>query len=233
MEDRLGLAMLAVHDFIGGCRELGETLTAIAALATEAIGVDEAGLTLNEADGRVKTVVYTDKVVTEIDEAQYQSDRGPCLEACRRGEVILVADIGVDAKDEWPEFATSAVSHGVHSSASLPIVVGNTGIGALNFYDHRVGRFDAQRVALARLFAGQAAVVSAFYEKAEAADHLKRAMESRATIEQAKGVIIAAAGCSPDEAFDILRIQSQAENRKLRDVAAELIELQRRRQRPT
>jgi AmiR/NasT family two-component response regulator len=53
-------------------------------------------------------------------------------------------------------------------------------------------------------------------------------MESRAIIEQAKGVIIATSGCSADEAFDLLRLQSQTENRKLRDIASELVTRHRR-----
>ena len=52
---------------------------------------------------------------------------------------------------------------------------------------------------------------------------LRQAMESRAAIEQAKGVIIGATGCDEDAAFRLLAKQSQHENRKLRDVAEELV----------
>ena len=64
---------------------------------------------------------------------------------------------------------------------------------------------------------------------------LRRAMESRAVIEQAKGIIIAATGCDPDQAFDVLVRQSQHENRKVAEIAAELVTSkihQDRRQRP-
>ena len=49
-------------------------------------------------------------------------------------------------------------------------------------------------------------------------------MESRATIEQAKGIIMAANHCSPDAAFDILRRASQNRNVKLRDIANDIVE---------
>jgi hypothetical protein len=52
---------------------------------------------------------------------------------------------------------------------------------------------------------------------------LRRAMETRAVIEQAKGVIVATTGCDPDTAFDLLCQQSQHENRKLAVIAAELV----------
>jgi AmiR/NasT family two-component response regulator len=52
---------------------------------------------------------------------------------------------------------------------------------------------------------------------------LRRALETRATIEQAKGIVIAATGCDPDAAFDVLVRQSQHENRKLHAVAEDLV----------
>jgi hypothetical protein len=58
---------------------------------------------------------------------------------------------------------------------------------------------------------------------------LRLALESRAVIEQAKGVLMATAGCTADEAFPLLRRQSQHENRKLRDVAEQLVRDQQRR----
>jgi AmiR/NasT family two-component response regulator len=58
--------------------------------------------------------------------------------------------------------------------------------------------------------------------------HLRAALTTRATIEQAKGVVMAAMGIDPDAAFEILVTQSQHENRKLRDVATEIVERQRR-----
>ncbi|MFG1929017.1 ANTAR domain-containing protein [Cryptosporangium sp. NPDC048952] len=48
-------------------------------------------------------------------------------------------------------------------------------------------------------------------------------MASRAVIEQAKGIMIAQHGCSPDDAFTRLTKLSQHANRKLRDVAADLV----------
>jgi AmiR/NasT family two-component response regulator len=61
-------------------------------------------------------------------------------------------------------------------------------------------------------------------ELVDEVDGLRAAMANRAAIEQAKGLIIAARGCTPDEAFELLSRMSQNENRKLRDVAASLVE---------
>jgi AmiR/NasT family two-component response regulator len=59
-------------------------------------------------------------------------------------------------------------------------------------------------------------------------DGLNASAQTRAVIEQAKGTIMAATGCSADAAFAVLVAQSQTENRKLRDVAIEIMALKRR-----
>jgi len=55
------------------------------------------------------------------------------------------------------------------------------------------------------------------------AAQMREAMESRAVIEQAKGMLIAAHRCTPDEAFQMLSKSSQRSNRKLRDVAKAMV----------
>ena len=53
-------------------------------------------------------------------------------------------------------------------------------------------------------------------------DQLKSALKTRDLIGQAKGVIIATMGCSADEAFALLVTQSQHEQRRVSDIAAEI-----------
>jgi AmiR/NasT family two-component response regulator len=53
-------------------------------------------------------------------------------------------------------------------------------------------------------------------------------MTTRAVIEQAKGILMGATGCSAEHAFDLLRQQSQGENRKLHLVAQEIVDRQKR-----
>ena len=59
---------------------------------------------------------------------------------------------------------------------------------------------------------------------AEQARNLQAAMDHRSAIEQAKGILIATTGCDPDAAFHLLVQQSQHENRKLREIALELVQ---------
>ena len=73
--------------------------------------------------------------------------------------------------------------------------------------------------------AEQAAVTGRIESKAlRLAEEMRQAMETRAVIEQAKGMLIAAHGCTPDEAFQMLSESSQRTNRKLRDLATAMVE---------
>jgi AmiR/NasT family two-component response regulator len=52
---------------------------------------------------------------------------------------------------------------------------------------------------------------------------LQQALRARSVIDQAIGVLMAQERCQPDVAFDMLRLHSQHNNRKIRDVAVELV----------
>jgi transcriptional regulator with GAF, ATPase, and Fis domain len=226
MEAPLMRAMTIVQAFTEGSGDVEGTLRELAELGEEALGADMSGLTVRDERGRATTVVYTDRMVPAIDQVQYDADRGPCLDASRTHTIFEIEDMRHDGR--WPEFASAALEHGMHSSLSLPVVAANNGIGALNFYDHRVAFFDAEKRELGRLLAGQCAIVSLYWHHRDQATNLAAAMESRETIEQAKGVLMATTGCSADEAFVLLRQQSQHENRKLRDIAEEIVSRQKR-----
>lgn len=223
-------ALEALTGFVAGRQTLHETLLAVAHLGCAAVDADMAGLTLLDLDGRPTTAVCTAEGAAALDQAQYDVDDGPCLDAYRRQVVNRLGDIAADGR--WRSFAAEARARGIRSSLSVPLVVAGEGIGALNFYDHRSANFSAEDEDAGLLFAGQAAAVasvaSAYWEQAAAAEGLRQAMASRAVIEQAKGVIMASMGCGGETAFTVLRQQSQAENRKLREIAQEIVDRQRR-----
>jgi len=91
-----------------------------------------AGITLDDG-GHPSTGVYTDDESPRIDLAQYESGRGPCLDAWRQRRIVRIDDMR-QAMEEYPEFARSAMEHGVGSTISLAMVIGGEGIGALNLY---------------------------------------------------------------------------------------------------
>lgn len=204
---------------------LESILSRVAELAKRLIpGAAETSLTLIEGE-RATTAAYTAELALRLDEAQYAGDVGPCLEAARDGREVLVRDIRDETR--WPSYAAVAAAAGIRSSLSMPLPVQQEVIGALNIYGDASEAFNEDAAELARAFAGYAAIALAnaqvFAATAALAQQMKQAMESRAVIEQAKGILMGQRRCGEGEAFEILRDISQRSNRKLREVAEALV----------
>ncbi|HET6815744.1 MAG TPA: GAF and ANTAR domain-containing protein [Mycobacteriales bacterium] len=161
-----------------------------------------------------------------LDQTQYRHEHGPCLDSARVGHRVLIEDMYADAR--WPEFTSAANNAGVRSSLSVPLPVQRHVVGALNVYALQSQLFKDERVQLAEQFASYAAVAigntTLYLTSAKLATQMQEAMTSRAVIEQAKGILMAAHKCGPDEAFSRLTRLSQQSHKKLREVAAELVE---------
>lgn len=172
------------------------------------------------------TAASTDEVALALDHAQYDANDGPCLTAARTGQIIRLDEIAVD--DRWPAFSGAAGAHGIDSSLSAPLTLGGGADGGLNVYGRVVAAFSDDEVELLVAFADQASVVvsnaQAYWTAFEATRNLTIALDSRAVIERAKGVLIGRDGLSDDEAFDWLRQRSQHTNRKLHDIAIDVVE---------
>ena len=188
-------------------------------------GCEAASVTILERD-RPMTISSTSDTALALDGAQYRQDDGPCLRAAREERVVRVDD--APNHPDWTEFAQAAKELGVSSSLSIPLALPDpVTFGGINFYGGGDRSFDDDDQRLAEAFAAQAATVVsnalAYWGAFDQATNLTLAMEHRAEIEQAKGILMVTQHCSPDAAFDLLRRASQRENRKLRDIAADLV----------
>lgn len=191
-------------------------------------GADEASVTLMTGSKAFNAATYgaTSGLPLAADERQYAAERGPCVDAARANQSVVVADMRTD--DRWNDVLPAMAAEGVLSSLSIPLPVQGASIGALNIYSRTAAAFDDRSVAVGERLASFAAVAVAnavsYAKVAEQAENMQLAMASRAVIEQAKGIVMARVGCDADAAFQLLVEQSQHENRKLRDIAAELVE---------
>jgi len=187
-------------------------------------GAASVSVTVLESD-RPRTAAASDDLALQADAAQYDNDSGPCLEAVRGVKTVLVADLAGERR--WPGYVAKATPLGVRGSLSVPLGVENRVVGALNIYATAPDVFDDEAVDLAvelAQYAGIVATTADQYNRATTlADQMQRAMESRAVIEQAKGILMAQRHCSADEAFEVLVRLSQETHRKLRELAEALV----------
>ena len=224
-QEPLARSLAALSRFFVGDGTLQETLDRVTKHAEEAVPASVmTGITML-VDGRPSTAVFTDEAAAEIDTAQYETGVGPCLDSFRHRQIFRIDDTTKD--DRWRAFCEAAAASGVRSTLSIPLVANHVGVGAMNFYAREPNAFSEDDQDVASQFAVQAAVVlanaQAYWDAHQLSQNLATAMQSRAVIEQAKGILMGAQGCSADEAFQILVRASQRENRKLREIAEELV----------
>jgi GAF domain-containing protein len=214
-----------------GEQPLSATLERVAELAKQTIpGAADVSVTLLQ-DGQVASVAFTGSLSVQLDERQYEAGFGPCMDAAVSGGVIAIPDTA--DSPIYPDFARVAARKGIRHTLSVGLPVARQTIGALNIYATDETPFDEATQDLAAAFASYAAVAVAnagvYATTATLAANLQRALDSRAIIDQAKGILMARHGLSADAAFDRLAKQSQDTQRKLRDIAADLVdEVQRR-----
>ena len=222
-DDRLPAALLDLC-LVPADRPLPLVLEQVAGLATDVLGGQPAlSITVLGPEGGT-TVATSAQVAADLDLVQYRAGDGPCLEAVATGQALLVRD----SQDErrWPDLGRAAAAEGLRSVVSMPLPSGPPVTGGLNLYLHRPLTEEAAR-ARAEVFARHAAVpVAGSHLHAQAlqqVQNLQQALESRAVIDQAKGILMERHRLTAEQAFDVLARASNRTNTKVRSLAAHLV----------
>jgi GAF domain-containing protein len=201
-------------------------LTELARMATTVVDSPiSCGITLRY-EKTLLTVGSSDARAELLDETQYHHDVGPCLEAMRTDQVVDSGDTATESR--WPSYTSSAVEAGLRCSLSLPMTAGSETFGALNLYGfERPHLFQAPQRETLQIFAAHAAqtlrLASRRITDTAALAEMEEALRSRTVIDQALGVTMAQRHCTADEAFDILRHESEAAGRRITEIAEELL----------
>jgi GAF domain-containing protein len=209
-------------------RPLTDVLTEITTIAARGIpGAEATSITLLR-DEKAFTAAYSSDLALAADELQYEHGYGPCMDAGRGGVLLRVDDMQTEQR--WPDYVAHVNrTSPIRSSLSVPLPYQGSSIGALNNYSTKPGAFASPDSLRAGSDAAEAVAVVVANADAHAqlfdqARNMRIAMESRAVIEQAKGVLMAQRHVSAEQAFEILREASQRYNRKLREIAAGIVE---------
>ncbi|WP_409494567.1 GAF and ANTAR domain-containing protein [Amycolatopsis sp. cmx-11-12] len=199
--------------------DVDTTLTAIVTAAVNQVtGTDCAGISLIER-GKIRTVAPTDDVVTAIDEVQYRTGQGPCVDAIAEHQIFRTGDL--TAETRWPAFTPAATATGMRSMLAYRLFVSDTTLGSLNLYSRSVDAFSDQTERDGHVFASHAAIaLTAAQTEAE----LQVALEHRDDIGMAKGILMELHGIDPVQAFRMLVESSQHTNMKLHKIAAWVVE---------
>lgn len=219
-----------LQSILAGSENAVEFLSGLSRLAAAAVSEAagdhvECAVTLR-MKRRPATAAGSSERAVELDHLEQALGDGPCIKALREMQSTMIDDVSADPR--WPDYNRALAEANVRSSLGVPLEITSDASAALNFFASKPHAFTANVYEKAVGFAAAAHTtlhLSVRIDTAQnRAEDLEAAMQSRTAINLACGVIMAQNRCSQAEAMDILTKVSSNRNRKLRDVAKELIE---------
>src|ERR1700712_2561812 len=144
-------AIAGLARFVLGQHSLADLLQNVVGIAKSALpGPPEVSITL--VNGQPLTMASSGQLATDVDERQYAEGYGPCLDAVRLGEIVIVTDMATETR--WPDYLPRAREVGVAASVSIPLPIEDRHIGAMNIYVRQTAILDDEAVETAQTFAG-------------------------------------------------------------------------------
>jgi GAF domain-containing protein len=187
--------------------------------------VDGAGLMLADAEHHLRNAAVSDERVRHLEELQIHHHEGPCITAFEDKVLVGADDLSSDAR--WPSFNRDAVDRGVRAVLASPIPYNQDAVGVVAVLSRERHPWSGEAELALLAFTDLAALLIASMMMGEQqtvlAAQLQGALNSRAVIEQAKGVLIGQQGLSAHAAYEQIRAHARAERRKIAIIAAELV----------
>jgi ANTAR domain len=204
-----------------GTRSLNE-LVAIASRQVRACSGAAAAL-WHEADLVDMAASHPD--ICDLVEVEQHSKRGPQLAALTADEAILCPDTLAEAR--WPEYADAALYRGIRCSVTLAHRSEDAAV-TLSLFGTRPRVLDPDQLPIAELLLTIGGAVlgnmATYGDVRRAVRQLREAAESRTVVDQAKGILMNAEGCTADQALAQMREISQQHNIKVTEVARRIID---------
>ncbi|MFC0625568.1 GAF and ANTAR domain-containing protein [Kribbella deserti] len=198
---------------------MADTVETVLQFALQAVTCSHAGITLAVRGGRAEIGAVTDPVIETIFQWQIDVADGPMIVALHDQEVVTVDDTTNEPR--WPDWSTKVSELGIGAALHVPLAVGERTVGVLSLYGDQPGAFGVDDLAVAHILARHASIAVA---EARQEETMARAVDARKLVGQAMGILMMKFDVDGDRAFAILKRYSQDNNRKLRDVAQEVID---------
>lgn len=202
-------------------------LQMLAERCVELLEVDAAGILLADARGSLTLVAASSEQVRLLELFQLQDEEGPCLDCYRGGQMVTCADLRT-MPQTWPRFTQAAERAGYTSVQAFPLRLREQVLGAVNLFSHAPGAPSADTSTVAQALA-DVATIGITHERTLrqhqlVTEQLQYALNTRVTIEQAKGMLAERAQTTPAEAFEVMRAYARNHNEKLSAVATQIID---------
>ncbi|TCO62196.1 GAF and ANTAR domain-containing protein [Actinocrispum wychmicini] len=216
------LADTLVADF-----DVIDFLHTLATRSVELLDADAAGIMLADPQGDLHVMASSAEEARLLELYELQNNEGPCLDCFRSGRPVAQDDLSA-MRTVWPTFTQRLQQLGYRSAQALPMRLRDETIGALNLFRTRPGLLGEADLGIGQAMA-DVATVGLMQERAIAtrellATQLQTALTSRVQLEQAKGMLAQRTGLPMGQAFQVMRDYARSHNRRLSDVAAQIVD---------
>lgn len=225
--ERLSDVFVDVADTLVADFDLIEFLHTLTTHAATVSGAEAVGLLLADHHDQLRFMAASNETGRVLELFQLQMDEGPCLDCFTTRHPVVNADLAA-AGDRWPQFAPAALEVGFRSVHAFPMRLRDRVIGALNLFGQADVAFADEEVRVVQALA-DVATIALLQERTIAradalTEQLQGALNSRIVIEQAKGALAQIEGTTPADAFQLLRSRARSSQRRLVDVATEVLD---------
>ncbi|MEX2533532.1 MAG: GAF and ANTAR domain-containing protein [Nitriliruptoraceae bacterium] len=222
LEAFVELADTLVEDF-----DLVEFLSGLAERVVALEIASEVGILLTDKTGKLQFVAASHERTQMLELFQIEHQEGPCQDCFKTGKPVRVDELA-DEAERWPVFGPKAVMTGFRSIQAVPLRLRGNILGAMNLFFSTPNGVSAESLSVIQAMADVATIGILQQRELHRAHtveaQLQHALQSRISIEQAKGVISEQAKISPDSAFFLLRSYARDNNRKLADIADTVVQ---------
>ncbi|MEO6500660.1 MAG: GAF and ANTAR domain-containing protein [Jatrophihabitantaceae bacterium] len=150
------------------------------------------------------------------------TEEGVAWQALRERKTVLVEDL--HAESRWPQYtARLRAETKLRSALAYCLILDDLVLGAMVLFSSEPGYFTDAICRFGDVYADHAAIALARVTDHERAENLETALQSNREIGMAVGILMVRYGLTDQAAFDLLRVTSQHEHRKLREIAAETV----------
>ncbi len=222
----LAQAFVRLADTLASDFDIVDFLHGLAEDSVEILRAEAAGVMLADARGGLRVIASSDERMRLLELFELQGAQGPCLDAYSTGRAVQAS--AADSRARWPVFAPQASRAGFQVICAVPLRVRTDVIGALNLFRGSDEPFTDTEMEIAQAMAKMAAIgliqERALRERDLLAAQLQAALNSRVIIEQAKGMLAEYLTTTADDAFTLLRTYARYHNRKLSEVASDVVD---------
>jgi hypothetical protein len=209
-----------------------DSLHAVCDAAVRALSASGSGMSVMTESGIRGVMVASDPVSERIEDLQFVLGEGPCLDALATRRPVLVEDLGNGTTGRWPAYACAAHGDGIRAVFAFPLQVGAAQLGVLDIFRTTKRSLSADELGQALAIAETAVTTlldgQGNAQIGEAFADLDEAVEGHAELFQAQGMVMVQLGGTLAEAMTRIRAYTFAEDRRLIDVARDIVARQMR-----